>query len=382
MNTRQVKRKKERDVLKVYITVSLILSLGIFFLLIRFAPLFRNNDAVFVDRVLLQLNKDYHITADRDEISLLHIQGAATIKHTFMELKELINRENGCIEDYQIDKQDNNLILTLFVSKNNGRVFKISIKKEFSAEKDVQNEIPILKEDLQGKPMICIIIDDAGYDDSLIYSYMDLPIKMGIAVLPFLKDSRKIAGLIHENGKEVLLHMPMEPEDYEESDIKLTQDEILTSMRKSKILKAMDKMLESIQYAAGINNHQGSRATSDKRLMHTVLDEIKRRNMYFIDSLTGSKSVTMDLAGEMNVKIGIRDVFLDNEDDYDSIKNRMEELIRISLINGKAIGIGHAGRENTYQVIKDYIPVIKKKGIRIVYPSDIVHRIDYLSTRR
>ena len=137
--------------------------------------------------------------------------------------------------------------------------------------------------------------------------------------------------------------------------------DILSSKSRAEIFKTMDEMLDTITYVSGFNNHQGSRATSDRRLMRAVLSKVRNQNMYFIDSLTSSKSVTRRLAIELQVNYGTRNIFLDNRDDYDYIKKQMEKLIRISLKKGKAIGIGHVGRDNTYQVIKDYIPYIKAR---------------------
>ncbi len=376
MNTIRKKRKKNRkNGLKIFVILCTIAFLGLFFFLIRVTLLSNNFGIVFVDKVLLQLNNDHYVTTDGNEIHLM-VSKSKNIKDVFIELEDAINRENGTILDYSIRKNNRELVLTLFVNLNNdeNRDFKFIVRKQFSKQDKIQYEIPFQKPDQEAKNKICIIIDDAGYNSELIYSYVELPIKMGIAVLPCLRNSRKIASLIHENNKEVLMHMPMEPEDYETREIKLMPKEILTSMSRIDIFRTMKEMLNTVPYASGINNHQGSRATSDRKLMHAVLSKVESRNMYFIDSLTGKKSVTRKMAKKLQINYGIRDVFLDNIDEYDYIKTQMEELIRISLKRGKAIGIGHIGKINTYQVIKDYIPCIKAKGIKLVYPSEIIDK--------
>ncbi len=375
MNARQKVRKRKKDVLKLYIAVIALISLGLFFFFIKFTPLLSNHSTLFIDSVLLQLNKDYRVSIDNDRICL-NINNKKEIKDAFIELKELINKENGYIEDYKIKKQGKDLFLTLFIKPPNdeGKIFNIIIKKEYTQQKEVQYDIPLIRKSFQTKSMISIIIDDAGYNNKLIYSFIELPVKMGIAVLPFLKNSKKDARMIYEHNKEVLLHMPMEPKDYKTRNLKLMRGEILTDMGPAEIYKAMGEMLGDIEYAAGINNHQGSEATADKGLMHAVLSKVKRKNMFFIDSLTSSRSVTENLAREMKVNYGIRDVFLDNEDDYDYIENQMKQLIRTALKKGRAIGIGHINSENLYKVIRDYIPVIKEKKIEMVYPSEIINK--------
>ncbi len=375
MNAMQKVKKRKKDVLKLYIAVIALISLGLFFFFVKFTPLLSNHSTVFIDRVLLQLNKDYYVSIDKDRICL-NIIDKKEIKDAFIELKKLINKENGYIEDYKIKRQGKDLLLTLFINLQNdeGKIFEIIIKKEYPQQREAQYDIPLIRKSFQIKPMISIIIDDAGYNNKLIYSFLELPVKMGIAVLPFLKNSKKDAGMIYEYKKEVLLHMPMEPKDYKTRNIKLMRGEILTAMGPAEIYKAMEEMLEDIEYAAGINNHQGSEATADKGLMLAVLSKVKRENMFFIDSLTSSRSVTENLAREMKVNHGTRDVFLDNEDNYDYIENQMKQLIRIALKKGRAIGIGHVNSENLYKVIRDYIPIIKDKGIEMVYPSEIINK--------
>ncbi len=371
MTIRIRKKKNKKNGVSLLILVGIIILFFFFSGLIKYTSCFNyRNDGI--KNVLSQLKNHYEVKQKNNEIVLI-ANGFKQIKDILTEIEDIISNENGLITDYEIRKKQSHIVLMLFVKLNkDNNIYKIIVTKQFSATGQFQK--PILFPEIENStgPKLCIIIDDAGYNNPSTYQFVKLPIKMGIAVLPFLKNSKKIAGLIKVNNKEVLLHMPMEPENYRSRQIKLFKKEILTSMSDFQINKTVDEMLNNIQYAAGINNHQGSMATSDRRVMTAVLKKVKRTKLFFIDSLTSKKSVTKGIAKVLEVNYGIRDVFLDNKDNYKYIEKQMKQLITIAQKRGKAIGIGHIGKKNTYKVIKDYISVIQSKGIEMVYPSEII----------
>jgi len=376
-NRKRGKRKKKKayNGLKTVIVLCSIALLILFIFLLKISLLSYNWDAVFIENVLLHLNNNYLVSVDDNRV-LIQVKNLRNIKNVFVELERAVYRENGVIYDYNLEKYKGEQRLELLIKyrRNLEKTFQFVVQRRDPEQDFIQVSKPLQEKPSEIIGRICIIIDDAGYNNPQTHDYARLPIKIGIAVLPCLSHSKSIATMIFKNGKEVLMHMPMEPEEYEKREIKLMPEEILTTMKRIDIYRTMDKMLATVPFAKGINNHQGSQATSDRYLMRSVLDKVKKHKMYFIDSLTSKKSLTRQMAEKMQVNYSTRDIFLDNKDEYHYIKKQMEKLINISLKHGKAIGIGHIGKINTYRVIKEYIPCIRSRGIELVYPSEIIDK--------
>jgi len=244
-------------------------------------------------------------------------------------------------------------------------IFKIPKKPEVPTKK--KSEVP-KKETvvpLAAKGEIAIVLDDWGYSLNNLKIADEIKYPVTLAILPNLPYSQKIAEEANARGWEVILHMPMEPmERYN-----LEKDTILTSMPEREMLRILDKDLTSIPYLVGISNHMGSKATSNSRTMTIIFKELKRRNLYFLDSFVTSKSVCSELSNKLNLREFRRDVFLDNMNDRAYIKKQMLTLKTKASKNGFAIGIGH-DRTKTLEVLREVMPQLAKEGYEFVYLSD------------
>ena len=220
------------------------------------------------------------------------------------------------------------------------------------------------------KGLIAIIIDDFGYFwDKRVEELMSFDIPIAFAVIPGHEYSERIAKSARSNGKEVLLHLPMESFDHKEGE-----DEYIIKYRmdKEEIESRVSKALVKVPGAIGINNHQGSKVTADTETFQRFLAVIRPYNLYFIDSVTHSSSVAFSDAQEAGVPAGRRTVFLDDSEDEKTIDYRMEQLKNKAHENGNAIGIGHINSE-TIMVLKNRIPLLIKEGFVFVYPSQLVN---------
>ena len=115
----------------------------------------------------------------------------------------------------------------------------------------------------------------------------------------------------------------------------------------------------------------GSRLMEDHEKVKIVLLELKRRKLYFLDSRTTPQSVGIHEAQGIGVKAMERSLFIDHSLNEEDIKEKIEKLMRLSLSNGKAIGIGHP-HPSTIKSIKEMIPKIKEKGIELVPLSAVM----------
>jgi polysaccharide deacetylase 2 family uncharacterized protein YibQ len=130
------------------------------------------------------------------------------------------------------------------------------------------------------------------------------------------------------------------------------------------------KDLDTISYARGVSNHMGSLATADPRIMAAVYKELKKRKLYFLDSLVSHESVCASLARRMGVRFAQRDIFLDNKPDPEYILRQLNRLKVKAQDSGSAIGIGH-DRKLTLKVLQEAMPQLEAEGFKFVFVSDL-----------
>ncbi|MBI5493267.1 MAG: divergent polysaccharide deacetylase family protein [Deltaproteobacteria bacterium] len=220
-------------------------------------------------------------------------------------------------------------------------------------------------------PRVAIVIDDMGQDPKKLKELLKLKEPITIAVIPHLRYSREVALQASSNGLEVLLHLPMEPKDTEDNDP--GKGALLTAMSADEVRAQVEQDLKAVPNAIGVNNHMGSKFTEDEILMRAVLQVVKKKEMFFLDSRTSSNSVAGRLARELGVRNADRNVFLDNNRDVKYIKGQISELVSIARKRGKAIGIGHPYPE-TIEALKETVSGLDGKGIVIVKLSEIVEQ--------
>jgi polysaccharide deacetylase 2 family uncharacterized protein YibQ len=218
-------------------------------------------------------------------------------------------------------------------------------------------------------PRIAIIMDDMGtntlyWDDIFSMSY---PITL--SVFPHQPYSEKIARRAHGEGYDVMLHLPMEPIDYKNHNP--GPGVLLVSMTDDELKEVFLSDLSEVPYVTGINNHMGSLLTQDREAMEVILEEIKKRGLFFVDSRTTPDTIAYKTAKEMDVLAFERSVFLDNDRDVTAITKRIEELVRTAKKRGSAIGICHPYPE-TIQALKAAEKRLSAGEVEAVSMSDLL----------
>lgn len=217
---------------------------------------------------------------------------------------------------------------------------------------------------------IAFILDDWGYRMSNCHFLKEISAPLAIAVLPNLKHTDDIMKCASLYDKDIMLHLPLEP--YHNIDPYPDSYLITTKMSKAKVEDIMDDFLKKMPSIVGVNNHMGSKATEDRDLMKTIFKKIRRKGLFFIDSMTAPHhSICSSLADEMKLPFSKRDVFLDNVNTREAIEVQILELAQKARRQGYAIAIGH-DRQLTLQVLKDEIPMLEKQGFTIVHVKDLL----------
>jgi polysaccharide deacetylase 2 family uncharacterized protein YibQ len=215
-----------------------------------------------------------------------------------------------------------------------------------------------------------IIIDDFGYSfNKMTRDFLTMDVPLTISIIPGLDYSQKVADAAGVNRKEVIVHMPMEPlnEPFKDQGYYLlcSQDAGTISMR-------IKKAFSELSGADGMNNHQGSKATTDERVMKSVMISLKNINKYFIDSSTSTGSIAYRTARQNGVRCSRNELFIDAKDDQAFIKSQLTAMVEKAQKDGQVIVIGHA-RKNTLAVLKQTLAKIEMMGVTIVPASQLVH---------
>ena len=216
------------------------------------------------------------------------------------------------------------------------------------------------------KGRIAIVIDDWGYHLNNLEIVSRIKQPLTCAVLPRLKNTRVVAQKLHKLKVEIILHLPMQPKEKH----RLEKDTIAINMSSEKMRDILDKDLANVIFAKGVSNHMGSRITEDANSSAMIMQEVKKHNLYFLDSFVTAKSVCAALAKKMGLRFARRDVFLDNRDDPEYIRSQVIELKNLARSRGQAIGIGH-DRKNTLLILKEMLPQLAEEGYKFVFVSEI-----------
>ena len=250
----------------------------------------------------------------------------------------------------------------------------IDVLKRSNNETSIPIPIPS-KDRIQDKfkvveGIIGIIIDDFGYrNDEVSDGFLRLNANLTYAIIPGHTYSSLFGKKAVESGFEVIVHMPLENtgKTFGEEDFVL-----LTAMEDEIILERVNKALDQIPTAIGMNNHQGSKASADIKVVKNIAEVIKDRNLFFIDSRTTAESIIESTMESFGVPTARRNVFLDNDDDEEKIKAQLMELAQKASELGFAIGIGHV-KAKTLSVLEKYIPELEEKGFKFEFVSKMLH---------
>lgn len=220
---------------------------------------------------------------------------------------------------------------------------------------------------LEKVPSIAIIVDDFGYKKEIINLFLKMNYSLTFSILPSEIYSLYASKKAKDLGIETMLHLPMESVKPNQNPGKYA---IMSNMDEKGIRELVRKNINAVPNIKGVNNHMGSKITADEKIMRIVLEEIKKKDLYFIDSRTTKDTKAQKIATELGVRTNKNYLFLDNEMSVEYIKDRIKKLISICLKNGESIGICHP-HYNTVLAIQESFPLFESSGVRLVYASQL-----------
>ena len=218
-------------------------------------------------------------------------------------------------------------------------------------------------------PNLAIILDDLGNDRGAADAALALPFPITVSILPNEISSAEIAEEAHRRGDEVLLHLPMASLG---DGAHAEPVELQPGMSATEVARVLAAMLESVPYATGVNNHQGSLATADPQLMEALMAPLRQRELFFIDSRTTALTVAYDAAERAGVRAAFRDVFLDDTQTREAVLAQLALAERDAEKKGWAIAIGHP-HSATLAALQEELPKLEARGVHFVFASELAH---------
>ncbi len=219
------------------------------------------------------------------------------------------------------------------------------------------------------QPAVAIIIDDIGYRYAEGKRAVALPGPVACAVIPNTPHGAAMAQVAHARGKEILLHLPMQPLDPERP---VGDEGIALDTTRAGVTNALLQGIDSVPHVSGVNNHMGSLITRHPGHMTWLMHDLRDRRLFFIDSVTTEQSVALAMAREQGVAATRRDVFLDYEQATEAqVTARLEQLLAVAEQQGQAVGIGHP-YPATMAVLERELPRLERRGVRLVPVSEII----------
>lgn len=204
------------------------------------------------------------------------------------------------------------------------------------------------------KAYLSLIIDDLGQNLPRDRRVLALPGPVTTAVMPDTPHAAEFAREAHKAGKIVILHMPMDPATGPfawHPDLPVDELE-----------KRLNAAFKAVPYTSGINNHMGSRMTSQPQAMAWLMDNLQQRHKFFVDSRTSAQTVAAAEAQKIGLASVSRDVFLDDVRTEQAITTQLEAAIKLAHKQGSAVMIGHPYPQ-TLAVLERELPRLEAQGI-------------------
>ncbi|WP_459837207.1 divergent polysaccharide deacetylase family protein [Halanaerobaculum tunisiense] len=327
-----------------------------------------------VDQILARLDLDQSqellVTEKERQKVTNDYQFSWDYNHRKLEVP-LFGRQGKLLSSYRkkIISQLEEDFLVISTSWQQEEKNKLTVKLGLAAQREldlVTHKLEFVQQPPAAK--MAVIIDDLGFNRAGTTELLSIERPLTLAVLPGRPYSEYDAQLVAEAGQELILHQPLEP-------LNAVADPgsgaINTSMSDQEIKTTLEDNLDQLPEVTGINHHMGSKASANKRVMRTIVEVLKKRGLYYVDSSTSGQSVGFEMARDHKLSTEVNYLFIDNIDQQNKIEEMILRLGKIALEKEELVVIGHV-KKNTAQVLKETIPQLEDWGIKLVHASQLV----------
>jgi len=259
------------------------------------------------------------------------------------------------LEENQTLKTDNNKTINEIknskvlpnLPEQKGEDYKTNYIPPKDAIKQEDNKTKVLS-----KPKLAIIFDDVSFN-SQIKAINNLKFISTPSFFPPTKRHPHTPKLA-KTQKIYMVHLPMEALNYNAEE----EQTLYITHTKEEIEKRLIEIKKDFPNLKYLNNHTGSKFTSNYKAMDNLIQVFLKHNLIFIDSRTTSKTEVNKVVEQYNIPYIARNVFLDHESGIKYIQNQLKKAVAYAKKHGKAIAIAHP-RKTTIQALKDVDDILK-----------------------
>ncbi len=217
---------------------------------------------------------------------------------------------------------------------------------------------------------VAIVIDDIGFDLRLVEELVKIRAPIAFAILPYTPHAAEAARLLHRAGKEILLHLPMEPRSYPEENP--GAGTLFTKMNAGELRRQIETNLSRVPYASGVNNHMGSLFMENEAGLSVVMEELAKRGLFFVDSRTTPNTLGRETAARAGVRFAERTIFIDHRRGYTAALSNLTQPHRLAWEKGKPLLlIGHPHGE-TIRALREAQPRWHEEEVQVIPVSTFI----------
>jgi uncharacterized protein len=214
-----------------------------------------------------------------------------------------------------------------------------------------------------------VVTDLDPSSGSLFQAFMESPIPFTFALRPDIPHAGRAARAVTDAGRELFLHLPMEPRGYPRVDP--GKNAILLDLSRVEIEQRISRSLGALGDPRGIVTRMGSAAVNDPDVMHAVLGEVKRRDILFVDAHGGGPSVVEETGEEIGARTLTLGGTLDATGSPAAIRARLNQLIQTAQQRG-ALAVAVRANAAVLTVLESERDKLEKAGVSIVPASKLV----------
>jgi polysaccharide deacetylase 2 family uncharacterized protein YibQ len=211
---------------------------------------------------------------------------------------------------------------------------------------------------------IAIVVGGLGLSQSGTQRALDtLPEDITLAFAATGNSLFRWMPVARKGGHEILLQLPLEPFDYPDNNPgRLT---LVSTDPEATNLKRLHEAMGRMTNYTGVMNYLGGRFLADANALEPVMKDISGRGLLFLDDGSSAQSLSASYAKAYASPHAFADLVLDQEVSKASVLKKLDDLERIALRKGSAIGVASAFDESV-DAVAEWAREAQNRGIEIV----------------
>jgi polysaccharide deacetylase 2 family uncharacterized protein YibQ len=219
------------------------------------------------------------------------------------------------------------------------------------------------------RPRVAILLIGLGLPGAPSADVIEgLPAPVSVAYGAYGRSLQDSVTKAREDGHEVLLQIPLEPNNYPTEDP--GPHTLLTTLPPEENMKRLQWLMSRYTGYVGVTNHMGAKFEATAASFQPVLEELKRRGLLYVDDGAAGASTGSQIASAIGLDYSMVSVQIDSDSaaEVEKLLGKLEEMAKQQ---GAAIGVVRA-KPATVKQLADWAGKLEAKGIVLVPVSAAV----------